>query len=54
MPLWPETQKRVIGIGIVEKVGIRVRIHATTGCEEEGLEIVWRVARELEQIRMRL
>jgi len=52
LPLWPGTQRRVIGIGIVEKVAVRVRIRTTMGCEVEGLEIVRRVARELEQIGM--
>jgi len=46
MPLWPGTQMTLIGIRIVEMV-IRVRIRATRRCEEEGLEIVRRAAREL-------
>ena len=54
MPLWPETQRRVMRIGMVEKVVMRVRIRATKGCEEEGSEIVRRVATESEQIRMGL
>jgi len=54
MPLWPGTQRRVIGIGIVEKVVIRVRIDATRGCKKDGLEIMRKAARELKQIRMGL
>ena len=54
MPRWPGTQRRVIEIGIVEKVVIRVRIRVTRGREEEGLEIVRRVARESGQIGMGL
>jgi len=54
MSLWAGTQRKVIGIKIAEKVVIRVRIRATRGCEEDGLEIVRRAARELEQIRMGL
>jgi len=52
--LWPGTRMRVIRIGIVEKVVIRVRIRVTRGREEEGLEIVRRVARESGQIGMGL
>jgi len=36
----------VIRIGAVEKLVIRVRIHASRGCEEEGLDTVRRAARE--------
>ena len=46
MPLCPGTQRRMIGIGIVEKVVVRVRIRATRGCEEEGLETVGSVVGE--------
>jgi len=44
MPLWSMNQRRVIGIGIVEKVVTRVRINATRGCEEEDFEMTTRVA----------
>jgi len=40
----------VIGIGIVEKVVTNVRLRATRGCEEVGLEIMRSAARESEQI----
>jgi len=42
------------GIGIVEKVVIRVGIRSTKGFYEESLGIVRRAARESEQIRMGL
>ena len=44
----------MIGIGIVEKVVIKVRIRETRVREEEGLKIVGRATRESEQIRMGL
>ena len=47
--LWPGTRMRVIRIGIVEKVVIRVRIRARTGCEEEVLEIGRKVAMESQE-----
>jgi len=46
MPLLPGTQRRVIGIVILEEVVIKVRIRATRGCEEEGLETVGSVVGE--------
>jgi len=45
MPLWPEIQRRVIGIRIVVKVVIRLRIPVTRGCEENDFKIVRKVAR---------